>query len=126
MKQITEFKSFRFEKMTLSQIGNEINLKNNKSIRKWLIDRGITIHKFSSKCFVYKIDFDLHNEKPFVLSLRKNNPKNWRQMYKAIVTDDAFYNLMMICIEQEPIQLPNTKVSLKNKEDQKLYRELAA
>ena len=114
------------ERLSFSQIGKEINLKNNKSIRKWLDDRGITIHKFSSRCFVYKIDFDLLNEKPLVLSLRKNNPKNWREMYKAIVNDDSFYNLMMICIEQEPIQLPITKVVLKNKEDQKLYRELAA
>ena len=112
--------------ITLTQIGDEINLRNPKSIRKWLIDRGITLHKLSSKCYVYKIDFDLYIEKPFVLSLRRNNPKNWKEMYKAIVNDDAFFNLMMLHLEQDPIKLPTTKVFLKSKQDHKILMELAA
>ena len=112
--------------LTLKQIGDEINLMNQKAIRKWLIDRGITIHKLSSKTYVYKIDFDLHSDKPLVMNLRRNNPRNWKEMYRVIANNDTLYNLMMLEMEQETVYLPTTRVSVRNKNDEKLLMALVA
>jgi hypothetical protein len=112
--------------LTLKQIGDEINLRNQKAIRKWLIDRGITIHKLSSKTYVYKIDFDLHSDKPLVINLRRNNPRNWKEMYRVIANNDILYNLMMLEMEQETVASPSTMVSTKTKNDEKLLMALVA
>lgn len=112
--------------LTLKQIGDEINLRNQKAIRKWLIDRGITIHKLSSKTYVYKIDFDLHCDKPLVMNLRRNNPRNWKEMYRVIANNDILYNLMMLEMEQETVASPTTMVSTKTKNDEKLLMALVA
>jgi len=127
MKKIIDDKSnTELNLIPLQQIGDEINLRNTRSIRKWLIERGITIHKLSSKSYVYRIDYELHIEKPYVLNLRRNNPKNWKEMYKAIVKSEALYNLMMLEMEQEVFHLPTTKVSVRSKNDEKLLRALVA
>jgi len=127
MKKIIDDKSnTELNLIPLQQIGDEIHLRNTRSIRKWLIERGITIHKLSSKSYVYRIDYELHIEKPYVLNLRRNNPKNWKEMYKAIVKSDALFNLMMLEMEQEVFHLPTTKVSVRSKNDEKLLRALVA
>ena len=112
--------------MTMKQVGDEINLRGPKAIRKWLVERGITIHKLSSKSYVYKIDFDLQSDKPLVMNLRRTNPQNWKQMYRAITPNDALFNLMMLEMEQEVFHLPTTKVSVRSKNDEKLLRALVA
>lgn len=112
--------------LTLKHIGDEINLRNQRAIRKWLIDRGISIHKLSSKTFVYKIDFDLHSDKPLVMNLRRTNPRNWKEMYRVIANNDTLYNLMMLEMEQETVASPTTMVSTKTKNDEKLLMALVA
>ena len=112
--------------MTMKQVGDEINLRGPKAIRKWLVERGITIHKLSSKSYVYQIDFDLQSDKPLVMNLRRTNPQNWKEMYRAITPNDALFNLMMLEMEQEVFHLPTTKVSVRSKNDEKLLRALVA
>jgi len=108
----------------LKKIGERINLRNNRSIKKWLNDHDISIIKHTKESCVYQVDFDFHNEKPFVLSLRRKYPQKWKEMYRAVCNDDAVYNLMMLHMEEEPAPLPTTKVSLKSKEDQKIFKDL--
>ena len=116
----------RLKFMTMKQVGDEINLRGPKAIRKWLVERGITIHKLSSKSYVYQIDFDLQSDKPLVMNLRRTNPQNWKEMYRAITPNDALFNLMMLEMEQEVFHLPTTKVSVRSKNDEKLLRALVA
>jgi hypothetical protein len=111
--------------MTLRQVGDEINMNDLKSIRKWLTRNNITIHKFSSKTFVYKIDFNLHLYKPLVITLRNKNPNNWKEMFKVIANDEVLFNLMMLEMEQEVIKKPLTWVTTRNKSDEKLLKSLA-
>jgi hypothetical protein len=111
--------------MTLRQVGDEINMNDLKSIRKWLTKNNITIHKFSSKTFVYKIDFNLHLYKPLVITLRNKNPNNWKEMFKVIANDEVLFNLMMLEMEQEVIKKPLTWVTTRNKSDEKLLKSLA-
>lgn len=123
---IKNHSSVELKFITLKQIGDEVNLRNQKAIRKWLMERGITIHKLSSKTYVYKIDFDLHSDKPLVMNLRRNNPRNWKEMYRVIANNDTLYNLMMLEMEQETVDSPTTMVSTKTKNDEKLLMALVA
>ena len=95
----------RLKFMTMKQVGDEINLRGPKAIRKCLVERGITIHKLSSKSYVYQIDFDLQSDKPLVMNLRRTNPQYWKEMYRAITPNDALFNLMMLEMEQEVFHL---------------------
>ena len=111
--------------MTLKQVGAEIYTSNLKSIRKWLDKNNITVHKLSSKTFVYKIDFNLQLYKPLVKNLRIKHPNNWKEMFKVIANDDVLYNLMMIEMEQEVVMKPLTWVTTRNESDEKLLKALA-
>jgi hypothetical protein len=74
MKKSNEDKSTkRLTFISLKEIGEEINLRNEKSIRNWVISRGLTIHKVSSKSFIYRIEYELNIDKPLVIELRKKN-----------------------------------------------------
>ena len=127
MKKSNEDKSTkRLTFISLKEIGEEINLRNEKSIRNWVISRGLTIHKVSSKSFIYRIEYELNIDKPLVIELRKKNPHNWKLMYKAIAKSEELYELMLIVIEQETNHIPTSFVTTKSKSDEKLLKYLAA
>jgi len=110
--------------LPLMKVGARIDLKNKKAITRWLVNNGISYHKQASKTVVYKIDFDFHFEKPFVLALKRKHPQKWKEMYRAVCTDDRLYNLMMISMDEEVATIPTTKVSLKSKKDEKIFKDL--
>jgi hypothetical protein len=111
--------------LPLMKVGARINLKDKAAISRWLAERDISVHKQSAKSVVYKIDFDLHFEKPFVLGLKRKHPQKWKEMYRAVCTDDRLYNLMMISMDAEVAPLPTTKVSLISNEDKKIFKDLS-
>ena len=125
-KEPTEDFNSNLTTIPLMKLGARINLKNKSAISKWLAERGISIHKQSSKSVVYKIDFDLHFEKPFVLALKRKHPQKWKEMYRAVCTDDRLYNLMMIEMDEEVAPLPTTQVSIKSKGDKKIFKDLSS
>ena len=111
--------------LPLMKVGARINLKNKAAITKWLANNGISYHKQASKTVVYKIDFDLHFEKPFVLGLKRKYPQKWKEMYRAVCTDDRLYNIMMINMNEEVAPLPATKVIPLSNEDKKIFKDLS-
>lgn len=111
--------------LPLMKVGARINLKNKKAITRWLAENSISYHKQSSKTVVYKIDFDLHFEKPFVLALKRKHPLKWKEMYRAVCTDDRLYNIMMINMDEEVAPLPATKVIPLSNEDKKIFKDLS-
>jgi hypothetical protein len=111
--------------LPLMKVGARINLKNKVAITRWLANNGISYHKQASKTVVYKIDFDLHFEKPFVLGLKRKHPQKWKEMYRAVCTDDRLYNIMMINMDEEVAPLPATKVIPISNEDKKIFKDLS-
>ena len=107
------------------KVGARINLKNKAAITKWLANNGISYHKQASKTVVYKIDFDLHFEKPFVLGLKRKHPQKWKEMYRAVCTDDRLFNIMMINMDEEVSPLTTTKVIPLSNEDKKIFKDLS-
>ena len=107
------------------KVGARINLKDKAAISRWLAERDISVHKQSAKSVVYKIDFDLHFEKPFVLGLKRKHPQKWKEMYRAVCIDDRLFNLMMINMDEEVAPLPATKVIPLSNEDKKIFKDLS-
>ena len=42
--------------LTLSEVGKKIKLSDPKSIKNWLRQNGVTIHKLASRTFVYDLE----------------------------------------------------------------------
>jgi hypothetical protein len=123
-KEYDEHSETNLITLPLMKVGARINLKNKAAITRWLANNGISYHKQASKTVVYKIDFDLHFEKPFVLGLKRKHPLKWKEMYRAVCNDDRLFNLMMISMDEEVAPLPTTKVNLMSKEDKKIFKDL--
>lgn len=121
---ITDEKNYLTELISLKKVGERINLRNIKSVKKWLDKNNISIHKFSKDSFIYQVDYDFHIQKPFVLSLRRKYPNHWKEMYHAICVNEALFNMMMIEMEQQTPTLPTTRIKVKSKEDENILKNL--
>jgi hypothetical protein len=126
IKMNTEYydQSGRLNRLTLPQVGKEINRSNPESIRKWLLEKNITIHRQSNTNFVYQVEFDCEMDKPFVFDIRRKYPDCWKEIYRNVSKDLAVYNLMLIILKEEPTPLPTTKVVCKSITDNKLLKSL--
>ena len=118
------FKTNSLDTLTIPQVANKINVKDNDTAKKWLSDRNITIYKWSSQPFVYQIEVDCEIDKPYVMTLRNKYPMQWKEIYRGVVKDIAVYNLQLIQLEQLPTPTPTTSVKPLDKNDEKIYKDL--
>jgi len=111
--------------LTLLEIGERINRTSKRSIISWLKSHDISIFKDTKESYVFKIDFDIQMDLKYVKSLRKKHPFKWKQLYKALCNDESLFNVMMVHIEDQIQPIPSTKVILKSKEDEELFKRLS-
>ena len=110
--------------LTLPQVAEKINVKDIETAKKWLVERGIKIHKFTKTPFVYQIEVDSQIDKPFVQQLRNKYPDTWKDRYRDVVKDLSVYNLTITLLEDEISPIPRVKCSKINKKDQERYKKL--
>ena len=110
--------------LTLTQVSSILKYKKDSCTRKWLKKNGIQHHRIGKDNFVYQIEFDLVFERPYVTSLRIKHPQKWKDMYRVVCKDNSLYELMMIEMDELTPIIPMTKVSLRSKSDDKLYKSL--
>lgn len=111
--------------LTLFEIGERINRTSKRSIINWLKSHDISIFKDTKESYVFKIDFDVQMDIKYVKALRKKHPFKWKQLYKAICGDESLFNVMMVHIEDHLPITPTTKVKLKSKDDEKIFKRLS-
>jgi len=111
--------------LTLLEIGERIKRTSKRSIINWLKSHDISIFKDTKESYVFKIDFDVQMDLKYVRSLRKKHPFKWKQLYKALCDDESLFNIMMVHIEDQIQSTPTTKVKLKSKEDEKIFKRLS-
>lgn len=111
-------------RLTLRQVATELNYKDESATRKWLKKMGVQIHRTAKDNYVYQIELDLILERPYVNSLRIKHPQKWKEMYRVVCKDNTLYELMMIEMDELTPIIPMTKVSLRSKSDDKLYKSL--
>jgi hypothetical protein len=110
--------------LTLPQVAEKINVKDIETAKKWLVERGIKIHKFTKTPFVYQIEVDSQIDKPFVQQLRNKYPDKWKDRYRDVVKDLSVYNLTITLLEDEISPIPRVKSSNINKKDEERYKRL--
>ncbi len=110
--------------LTLPQVAEKINVKDIETAKKWLVERGIKIHKFTKNPFVYQIEVDSHIDKPYVQQLRNRYPDKWRDRYRDVVKDLSVYNLTITLLEDEISPVPAARSTRINKKDEKRYKDL--
>ena len=110
--------------LTLPQVAEKINVKDIETAKKWLVERGIKIHKFTKTPFVYQIEVDSHIDKPFVQQLRNRYPDKWRDRYRDVVKDLSVYNLTITLLEDEISPVPAARATRIKKKDEKRYKDL--
>ena len=111
-------------RLTLRQVAKELNYKDDLATRRWLKKNGIQIHRLAKENFVYQIEFDLVLERLYVNGLRMKHPQKWKEIYRLACKDDILYELMVMEMEDSTPRIPMTKVSLRSKSDDKLYKSL--
>ena len=110
--------------LTLPQVAEKINVKDIETAKKWLLERGIKIHKFTKTPFVYQIEVDSQIDKPFVQQLRNKYPDKWKDRYRDVVKDLSVYNLTITLLEDDISPVPAARATMINKKDEKRYKDL--
>ena len=111
-------------RLTLRQVAKELNYKDELATRRWLKKNGIQKHRLAKENFVYQIEFDLVFDRPYVNSLRNQYPQKWKEIYRLACKDDILFELIVMEMEDSTPRIPMTKVSLRSKSDDKLYKSL--
>jgi hypothetical protein len=124
MEEVVSTISKSQPRLTLRQVAKELNYKDELATRRWLKKMGVQIHRMAKDNYVYQIELDLILERPYVNSLRIKHPQKWKEIYRRACKDDTIYELMVMEIEESTPRLPMTKVSLRSKSDDKLYKSL--
>ena len=110
--------------LTLAQVAEKINVKNIETAKKWLLEKGIKIHRFLNNSFVYQIEVDSHIDKPFVQQLRNKYPDKWKERYRDVAKDLPVYNFTITLLEDEVSYTPLVKASKINNKDLERYKKL--
>lgn len=113
------FKSL--DTLTIEQVAERIYAKDPETARKWLIKKGIEIHKYPSHSYVFQIEVDSHLDKPFVQGLRSKYPDKWKDRYRQVVKDIAVYKLTVSMLEDEKPSIPKSSIKEISKKDQERY-----
>jgi deoxyribodipyrimidine photolyase len=121
---LEETKNIHLDTLTLPQVAELINVKDNESAKKWLKKNGIKIHNFSRNPFVYSIEVASEIDKPYVQQLRNKYPDKWKDRYRDVVKDLSVYNLTITLLDDEISPIPRVKSSNINKKDKERYKRL--
>jgi hypothetical protein len=116
-----------FTLLTLTEVGEIIKLSDPKSIKNWLRQNGITIHKLATRTFVYDLDLKVCLLKPLVLELIRKHPNQWRGICRNIIDEDVVFEILLIELEERgPMIIPKYKMQFNSVEEEKLYNDLVA
>ena len=110
--------------LTLAQVAEKIYVKNIETAKKWLMEKGIKIHRFLNSSFVYQVEVDSHIDIQYVQQLRNKYPDKWKERYRDVVKDLPVYHLTITLLEDEVSYTPMIKPSRINKKDLDRYTKL--
>ena len=114
-------------RINLNQVGQYINRKDNRSIKKWLRDHHIPIHK-NGRDYVFRLQVEQEVWRPFVEDLVKRHPNSWKPLLESIYGDqkELYQLLYHDCLEFDTEFVPyqfNLDIS-SNKEHESIFQEL--
>ncbi len=117
----------KIELLTLAEVGAKIKLNDPKSIKNWVRQNGITIHKLASTNYVYDVDLMISIYRPLMQDFIRKYPNNWKDMCEKLIKEHNVFEVLMETMERNTqSDKPLKKIKLRTSEDEKLYRELVA
>jgi len=86
--------------ISISEVGLLINRKDNRSIKKWLRDHQIPIHK-DGREYVFRLQVEQELWRPFAVDMVKRYPNSWERRLESICGDNKeLYDLLYHdCVE---------------------------
>jgi len=113
--------------INLHQVGQYINRKDNRSIKKWLRDHRIPIHK-DGREYVFRIQVEQEVWRPFAEDLVKKYPNSWQPRLDSIYGNQKELHQLLYhdCLEFDAGFVPyrfNLDIS-SNKEHESIFQEL--
>lgn len=114
-------------KITISEAGKLIGKSDNRTIKKWLKDHQIPIHK-DGREYVFRIQVEQEVWKPFAEDLVKKYPNSWKPRLESIYGDqkELYQLLYHDCLEIDTGFVHyqfNLDIS-SNKEYESIFQEL--
>jgi hypothetical protein len=103
-----------------------INISDS-DLKKWLRSKNIVFQKLSKSLFVNEVDIVIELTKQVAKRLRFSYPSTWKEMLKYISQNESICNVVLIQLGEDTEKLypkRNRKISIKNKGEEKLFREL--
>jgi hypothetical protein len=111
--------------ISLEEIAAMINTSNKISTKEWLKKNNIQLEKYGKSCFAMKAEVECELLKPYVNNLKKKYPYSWVELLKKIASDDIVFEMLLDKLSSEKkTLLPTTKITIKSKNDKKLYNTL--
>lgn len=114
------------ELLTLKEVGVLINRKDNRSIKKWIRDHRIPIHK-DGREFVYRLQVEQELWRPFAEDLVERYPNTWKYRLESIFEHNyQLYKLLYHdCLEFETGFVPfEINLDVSNKDHEAILQEL--
>ena len=68
--------------ITLSELTNRLNFKDNRATKKWLGKNQIFLHTRGKEKYIYKWNFDLIQQLTIVEDLKRRYPATWHKFYQ--------------------------------------------
>lgn len=110
--------------LTLGEVSNMIMIDSIPAVKKWLKSKNISMNKISKSYYVYEVEITCELEKQLALNLKRNYPRQWKEMFRCVASSESIYNLVLIHIEGEVVYKPIHKVKTRGIKDEKLLQEL--
>lgn len=111
--------------INLQEVGRRIGRKDIESVKKWLIDKKVTIHRQAKLIYVYEAEFECVILLPQVKDFQNKYPEKWEDYYQKTIKDEVLFNLIMLQLQEDRKYQPTTKVK-KSKAGQELYKKLVS
>ena len=122
-----KMKMISANRINLHQVGQYINRKDNRSIKKWLRDHQIPIHK-DGREYVFRLHVEQEVWRPFAEDLVKRYPNSWKPRLESIYGDQKELHQLLYhdCLEFDTGFVPfeiNLDIS-SNREHESIFQEL--
>jgi hypothetical protein len=112
--------------INLNQVGQYINRKDNRSIKKWLRDHQIPIHK-DGREYVFRLQVEQEVWRPFAEDLVKRYPNSWQPRLNSIYGDQKQLHQLLYhdCLEFDTGFVPyQFNLDISSEEHESIFQEL--
>lgn len=81
---------FAVPRIYLREIAQQLNKKDNRTVKRWCKENSLKTYKDSSGEFAYQYDFDLVFDMPLINHLKLKHGNKWEDYYHAYNRNELY------------------------------------